>query len=552
MTFSRLYKILFPLTAIWALIVAGCSGPEPPHNPEPVIEMLPVSEITRTEAVISARIQKRGTSNLTYLTFHYGETGKIDRQQPADNSAATIVTLSLSGLRPGTSYSCYVEGGTATASLRSDTVSFTTEPNERPAVSQPVPLSTGPTGLILEFEITDDGGEPVLSAGCDVTNTADGSTRRINLASDELKVGPYRLTIGNLPTLSRFTITPFASNSAGESKGASIDFTTQNSIVLLEPGVLSSVFEGTADLPINRLLISGYMNGDDFRFLRALLGAPTLGNGPLIKSSANEADLTDVYIVEGGDSYDGSRFTENNIVSTGLLADCARLRAVSLPSSATVLARDAVARCNALEALTVPAGIETLLPSADCPSLRAIDVSDGNRNFAGVDGVLFNHDITAIIWFPLGKTGDYTLPSTITAISENAFLGTHITGLVIPESVTSIGRGAFAGSALTEITLPDNLTNVSEGMFQNCSALSCVRLGAGTKYVGNYAFDGTDLKNLYVSATVPPFAATEAFYNRSDDMLQNCTLHVPAASKKIYRNHSKWGLFEHIEGVEAQ
>ena len=102
MTFSRLYK-LFPLTAIWTLIVAGCSGPEPPHNPEPVIEMLPVSEITRTEAVISARIQKRGTSNLTYLTFHYGETGKIDRQQTADNPAATIVTLSLSGLRPGTS-----------------------------------------------------------------------------------------------------------------------------------------------------------------------------------------------------------------------------------------------------------------------------------------------------------------------------------------------------------------------------------------------------------------------------------------------------------------
>ena len=164
MTFSGLYKILFPLTTLSVLIVSGCSGPEPPDNSEPVIEMLPVSEITRTEAVISARIQKRGTSNLTYLTFHYGETGKIDRQQTADNPGATIVTLSLSGLRPGTSYSCYVEGGTATASLRSETVSFTTEPNERPAVSQPVPLSTGPTGLILEFEITDDGGEPVLSA----------------------------------------------------------------------------------------------------------------------------------------------------------------------------------------------------------------------------------------------------------------------------------------------------------------------------------------------------------------------------------------------------
>ena len=122
------------------------------------------------------------------------------------------------------------------------------------------------------------------------------------------------------------------------------------------------------------------------------------------------------------------------------------------------------------------AGIATLLPSADCPSLRAIEVSAANTDFSSVDGVLFNHTGTDILWFPLGKTGTFTLPSTVTKIGENAFAGTGITGLVIPPTVTEIGRGAFAGSALEEISLPDNMSNISEGMFQGCAHLSLIHI----------------------------------------------------------------------------
>ena len=39
-----------------------------------------------------------------------------------------------------------------------------TVPNEKPVVSPPVALSAGPIGIIVEFEIVEDGGEPVLTA----------------------------------------------------------------------------------------------------------------------------------------------------------------------------------------------------------------------------------------------------------------------------------------------------------------------------------------------------------------------------------------------------
>lgn len=549
MILNRLQALVLSLTALSFLMMTGCTDSDKPDNLEPVIEILPATDITRSEAVVSGRVHKRGTTGLTSLAFYYAPeagSGAYDFV-PVEVSGAETVSTLLTNLKPGTTYSCYLQGRTSTATLRSETITFSTQPNELPTLTRAEALSTGPTGIIVEFEITDDGGEALLGAGCEVADVSNGLSWRVNIVADGLTVGKHRLVLGNLTPLTQFTITPFAANSIGEATGPAIDFTTQNSIILKEAGALASVFEGTAVVSLRRLLISGYMNGDDFRFLRMLLGTPTLGGVPEIESSVSEIDLTDVRIVEGGGSYDGARFTDNDKVTTGLLADCPSLRVALLPSSATVLARDAVARCEALGELTIPAAVETLLPSAGCPSLRAIDVSAANINFAAVDGVVFNHQVRDIVWFPQGKTGGYTLPSTVTKISENAFMGTQISSLVIPPSVKTIARGAFAGSALTEITLPDNLANVSEGMFQGCASLATVRLGTGTTYVGNYAFDGTALTHLYVGATEPPFAAGEAFFNRSLAMTEVCVLHVPSGSIKKYRNNSKWGLFDHIE-----
>ncbi len=230
-----------------------------------------------------------------------------------------------------------------------------------------------------------------------------------------------------------------------------------------------------------------------------------------------------------------------------MFSDCSLLRSAILPNSAIALERDAFARCPSLESLTVPARVETLLPSADCLALKAIEVSKANTHFSSIDGVLFNLDATEILWFPCGKTGDYTLPPSITSIGENAFAGTSITGLAIPPTVTSISRGAFAGSSLLEISLPDNITNIAEGMFQNCSDLMTVHLGSGTEYVGNFAFDATSIRDIYLAAEIPPFTKEDTFRNGNSTIFETCTLHIPKGYRKLYTNHRQWGSFSHIE-----
>lgn len=539
----HIFSALFS-AAVSVVILTGCASSVQPENLEPIIEMLGASEITRTEAVLSARVQNRGTSALSYMEFYYGEAGSEDRHSPAETSDQVLYTLRLNGLKPGTTYSCYVVGGTSTATLRSEPISFTTQPNELPKLSSPVALSTGPIGIIVEFDIVEDGGEPILEAGCEVFNTVSGESERLYLEHDCLATGSHRLNIGGLTMMTLYRITPFASNSLGESKGGSLDYTTGSSIVLEEAGSLSSLFSGSTSVDMERLTVSGYMNGDDFRFLRSLLGAP---GESILKSSVAEVDLSDAHIVEGGGSFDGSRFTVADELSTGLMADCTKLRWISLPSSATILARDAFANCSMLESLTISAEIRSIHHSEGCASLKAIEVSPANQNFVSIDGVLFNLSADEILWFPLGKTGAYTLPETIVAIGENAFYGTSITSLEIPPSVKTIKRGAFAGSSLTEISFPDNITNISEGMFQNCASLATIRLGSGTEFIGNYAFDGTAVRDLYIKADIPPFTTTDAFTDRSSSITDNCTLHVLRGCKAVYRNHAKWGLFNKIE-----
>lgn len=542
---KSIHVIIFVIMSF--ILLTGCSSHAAPDNFEPIIEPLETVEITRTEATISARVHKRGSTDLTYLTFHYGENENINQEIHLNDPTLEVQTYRIQGLKAGTSYSWYVEGGTVTATLRSETKNFTTVPNERPKVSSLVALSTGPIGIIVAFDITDDGGEPVLEAGCEVTDNSTNKTDRLYLAADDLTGGSHRLHIGGLRPDTHYTITPFASNSAGETMGQSLAHTTRNTIVLDKAGDLPQLFKNSPKVELEKLTISGYMDGDDFKFLRLLLGAPTSPTEGQIESLVTEVDLSDAHITEGGSSYDGSRFTNTDEFSTGLMADCVNLRKILLPTSATVLARDAFAHCLLLEKLTISAEIKSVLPSSECQALQAIEVSDANVNFSAIDGVLFNSDGSEILWFPLGKTGEYVLPSTITMIGENAFLGTSITSLEIPPSVTSISRGAFAGSSLCEISLPDNITNISEGMFQNCTNLTILRLGKGTEFIGNYAFDGTDIKNLYLGTSIPPFTNVDAFTNRTYSITENCTLYVPYGCKAMYRSHSKWGHFCKIE-----
>ena len=90
-------------------------------------------------------------------------------------------------------------------------------------------------------------------------------------------------------------------------------------------------------------------------------------------------------------------------------------------------------------------------------------LSESNKNFTVVDGVLFNKNKNTLIAFPPGRAGTYRIPDTVTTVYQYAFESSLLEKVTIPENVKTIGRRAFYNSKLVNVSFANN-NNLSIGV----------------------------------------------------------------------------------------
>ena len=103
----------------------------------------------------------------------------------------------------------------------------------------------------------------------------------------------------------------------------------------------------------------------------------------------------------------------------------------------------------------------------NCTYLEAIEVSSSNKEYVSIDGVLYNKDMTEIIFYPLGKNSkSYVIPESIESLSRNFFFANDkIESITLNKRITEIPSDAFSCcSGLKEV---NNLENISE-MLKYC------------------------------------------------------------------------------------
>lgn len=111
----------------------------------------------------------------------------------------------------------------------------------------------------------------------------------------------------------------------------------------------------------------------------------------------------------------------------------------------------------------------------------------GNTNNVAVSEI-YGKEYTGNIVIPSTVTYEYKT-YTVTAIADDAFEDTEITGVEIPETVTVIDEGAFCDcSKLASIVIPNSVTIVGECAFQGCSSLASITLGSGLTDIKEEAF----------------------------------------------------------------
>ena len=355
--------------------------------------------------------------------------------------------------------------------------------------------------------------------------------------------GFYRLRIGNLQPSTAYTVRPFAKNRNGEAVGKPLSFTTPTAVVLEEAGMLSVVI-GDDIYKYTTISIAGPLNGDDLRTLRYMAGRGI--DGSATNGRLADIDISGARIVAGGGVYDAARYSEDDVVGVGLFAACSNLKNIKLPMDVTKIEKDAFLNCSALRSIVIPATVSSIIPSAGCTSLEDISVSGANTSYTSSDGVLLSGDAKSILWFPMGKRGDYALPATVTAVGPYAFRDCSIGKFVFPAGLTKIGECAFYNSKVKEVVLPSTLKMLPTGVFQKCADLKTVRLGNDVELLSDYVFDGCPLTDLYITAPLPPVCNSNTFATTGADFVKTCRLHVPKGRKKYYRANAKWNVFDNI------
>ncbi len=209
----------------------------------------------------------------------------------------------------------------------------------------------------------------------------------------------------------------------------------------------------------------------------------------------------------------------------------------TIPDSVTSMDSNAFEDCTKLTSITIGSGVRILPNSvfSECSSLTNINVVSGNANYLSINGVVFNKTQTLLVVYPAGRSGTYTIPSSVTSINNAAFSRcSSLTSVTIPDGVTEIGNNAFEDcSSLTSITIPDSVTSIDNYVFRSCNSLVSVYYAGNINDWVSIHFKTSDANPLYYA---------ENLYLNGQTSTPTTSVNINATTIKAYSLYSWSGL----------
>ena len=229
---------------------------------------------------------------------------------------------------------------------------------------------------------------------------------------------------------------------------------------------------------------------------------------------------------------------------------------IVIPEGVTSIGNNVFEECTSLTTITVPATTTTIGAAAfyNCQSLHEIVVHPENPVYCSVDGVLYNKDMTELIFCPpkaqfqefptsvttiremafsyYNKNINVFIPATITNIGARAFELSNIASVVFAEDtqIKTLPEGVFSCCRnLSEFTIPQSIEKIDNEAFRDCNHLDNLIIPANVKSIGYAAFTHTGITQLTLPETVEEYdlAAFSGCYGLTKVQLPNNMESIP-------------------------
>jgi hypothetical protein len=268
-----------------------------------------------------------------------------------------------------------------------------------------------------------------------------------------------------------------------------------------------------------------------------LLAIPVAAPAQFIYATNNGAITIVQYTGSGGDVVIPNTVGTLPVTTVGTTAfyQLSALTGVTFGTNVITIAPNAISECPGLTTVTIPASVTNIGsgPMIDCKSLTTITVSPTNSYYTNVSSVLFNKKMTALIEFPGGVGGSYTVPASVTNVGQ-AFIGNSLTAIAVSSTNTYFTNLAgvltdksktflysYPGAAPGGYIVPTNVTTIVSAAFEYSTGVTSISIGTNVTSIGLFAFyDCPNLAAISVNATNAFFSSTNGvLFNKNKTQL---------------------------------
>lgn len=147
-----------------------------------------------------------------------------------------------------------------------------------------------------------------------------------------------------------------------------------------------------------------------------------------------------------------------------------KIKKITLPKTVFFLGDETFMDLNNLKEVNIPYNVTSITAKhfQGAYNLTSININKNNAKYTSDDGVLFDKNKTKIIKFPSGKKSKFTGPSSLERVEEYSFYQSKNVEIVkLKKNIKYIGDYAFANSSIKEIYFYGEKPEFGSKIFQN-------------------------------------------------------------------------------------